>query len=189
MEVQRAARGESDRILSQAMTREMLTSNVDNQGLGPAIDTSGPMFRHGGSNAGFRANFAAYIDEGRGAFVMTNAENGGPLAAQILSAIAMEYGWPAPLPAERIPVVLDVAALERWTGDYAAEGRPLVVQMRVLNDTLRAHVPGDSVTFIPMSESTFFDRRTGSVMEFTAHDDGYARLLFMGVSAIRAANR
>lgn len=189
MEVQRAARGESDRILSQAMTREMLTSNEDNQGLGPAIDTSGPMFRHGGSNAGFRANFAAYIDEGRGAFVMTNAENGGPLAAQILSAIAMEYGWPAPLPAERIPVVLDVAALERWTGDYAAEGRPLVVQMRVLNDTLRAHVPGDSVTFIPMSESTFFDRRTGSVMEFTAHDDGSARLLFMGVSAIRAANR
>jgi hypothetical protein len=86
-------------------------------------------------------------------------------------------------------VVLDVAALERWTGDYAAEGRPLVVEMRILNDTLRAHVPGDSVTFIPMSESTFFDRRTGSVLEFTAHDDGSARLLFMGVSAIRAANR
>jgi hypothetical protein len=40
-----------------------------------------------------------------------------------------------------------------------------------------------------MSESTFFDRRTGSVLEFTAHDDGSARLLFMGVSAIRAANR
>jgi len=189
MEVQRAVRGESERILSQAMAREMLTPNDDNQGLGPGIDTTGPMFRHGGSNAGFRANFAAYIDEGQGAFVMTNAENGGPLVAQILSAIAMEYGWPAPLPAERVPVVLDVAALERWTGDYAAEGRPLVVEMRILNDTLRAHVPGDSVTFIPMSESTFFDRRTGSVLEFTAHDDGSARLLFMGVSAIRAANR
>ena len=61
-EVQRAWRGESARVLTETLAREMLTPDEDGWGLGPGISEDGERFRHGGSNQGFRSTFAAYID-------------------------------------------------------------------------------------------------------------------------------
>ena len=81
LEVQAAYAGEAGRVLSPEMTREQLTAGPGGWGLGFAIQGEGPTARfvHGGSNYGFRAQFLAFFQGGRGAFVMTNGEGGSVL--------------------------------------------------------------------------------------------------------------
>ena len=95
-EMQRAWKGESTRVLGEALAREMLTPDADDWGLGPAISEDGERFRHGGSNQGFRCTFAAYIDGDDGVFVMTNSDSGSELAAEIAITVAQAYGWSGP---------------------------------------------------------------------------------------------
>jgi CubicO group peptidase (beta-lactamase class C family) len=95
LELRKAVAGESNRILSQAMARQMLTPGMGNWGLG--VETGGgkehPYFTHGGVDAGFVSDLVAY-DRGDGAVVMTNSDRGGQLAEQIVRTIAYEYEWP-----------------------------------------------------------------------------------------------
>ena len=101
-EMQRAWKGESTRVLGEALAREMLTPDADDWGLGPAISQDGERFRHGGSNQGFRCTFAAHIDGDDGVFVMTNSDSGSELAAEIAITVAQAYGWSGPRAEERV---------------------------------------------------------------------------------------
>ena len=58
-ELLRARRGESTRVLGEALAHEMPTPDEDNWGLGPGISDDGESFQHGGSNQGSRSTFAA----------------------------------------------------------------------------------------------------------------------------------
>jgi len=102
-EMQRAWKGESTRVLGEALAREMLTPDADDWGLGPAISEDGERFRHGGSNQGFRCTFAAYIDGDDGVFVMTNSDSGSELASEVAITVAHAYGWSGPRAEERAP--------------------------------------------------------------------------------------
>ena len=122
-EVQRAWRGESARVLGEALAREMLTPNEDGWGLGPAVSEDAERFRHGGSNQGFRSTFTAYIDGDDGVFVMTNSDSGSELANEIAITVADAYGWSGPRPAERVPVDLAAEVRERYVGTYVVTER------------------------------------------------------------------
>jgi CubicO group peptidase (beta-lactamase class C family) len=88
IEMQNSIAGKSNHVLSVAMTRTMVT-RVKNQpdspdvgyGLGVSVLTIGgkPSFTHGGANAGYRCNYFAY-ENGDGAIVMTNSDNGDALS-------------------------------------------------------------------------------------------------------------
>ena len=93
IEVQKALAGKSA-VLSAAMARQMLTPN-DGQGLGPQLGggKENPYFHHTGSNEGYKCYLVAY-NNGDGAVIMTNGNNGSRLAMEILSTIAYEYKWP-----------------------------------------------------------------------------------------------
>ena len=75
----------------------MLTEVTGSFGLGIAVQSRDQslLFFHAGNNAGFSCVLVGYVDSGRGAVVMTNSDNGGPLIAEILQRIAKEYGWPS----------------------------------------------------------------------------------------------
>src|SRR6185437_11218603 len=77
-------------ILSSRMTRTMLSPGMANHGLGPIITSDGRRFGHTGSDAGFQASLTAYIDGGAGVAVMTNSDNGLPLADELILTIARE---------------------------------------------------------------------------------------------------
>ena len=96
--VQTAYRGESTQILSQEMTKRQLTPGQGDYGLGFRISEDGSevRFSHGGSNHGFKAQFLAFVEDGRGVMVMTNGDGGGRLAAEVLEAVARLYGWSTP---------------------------------------------------------------------------------------------
>ena len=96
IEVQRSARGESNRVLSQSMIQEMLSP----VGVGPfAVGFTmskigeGWYFSHGGSNWGFRALMLAHKVKGYGLVVMTNADQGSTVINEISRRIQYTYNW------------------------------------------------------------------------------------------------
>ncbi|HEY1341254.1 MAG TPA: serine hydrolase domain-containing protein [Bryobacteraceae bacterium] len=90
-------------VLKPETRRQMLTKVLGDYGLGLALgETDGQKsFGHGGSNVGYQCDMFAYLDGGRGAVVMTNGDQGGRLAGEIMASIAIEYGWPDRRPRER----------------------------------------------------------------------------------------
>ena len=96
IEVQHAKAGRSNKVLSAEMTRQMLTVQIGSYGLGPGVQGSGDSlsFSHGGANEGFRCFLYAYAETGQGVVIMTNSDNGGQVARELLGSIARTYGWP-----------------------------------------------------------------------------------------------
>ena len=68
--------GKANHVLTEQMTKEMVTAGKGDWGLGLQIGGSkaDPYFTHGGSNAGFEGDFVAYEHHGDGAVVLTNAQ-------------------------------------------------------------------------------------------------------------------
>jgi CubicO group peptidase (beta-lactamase class C family) len=96
IEVQLATQGRSERVLSPAMAREMVTP----VGLGPfavgfeiSKQGEGWYFAHGGSNWGFQCDLTAHRFKGYGAVIMTNGDNGGALIGELRRMIQQEYKW------------------------------------------------------------------------------------------------
>ena len=117
IEVQNSSMGSANHVLSQSMTRQMLTPGKGDWGLGLQLggSASDPWFSHSGSNAGYESLFVGYDRNGNGAVVMTNAQGGGRLAAEIMSAIATTYDWPDWRPIKKrktdMPLIFGVAVL------------------------------------------------------------------------------
>jgi CubicO group peptidase (beta-lactamase class C family) len=101
--------GRSNRLLSEAVTREMLKPQVerveefsfgndkhpDRMGLGFFLgDKTRPdLFGHIGDDAGFHAILIMYGDSGKGAALMSNSQAGMLVQDYLIQNIAKEYGW------------------------------------------------------------------------------------------------
>lgn len=174
LELQASYHGEEGRVLSPEMTRRMFTPVMGRYGLGFGIQGEGDeaRFSHGGSNYGFKAQFLAFMEGGRGVFVMTNGDQGSSLADEIVLAVAREYGWPVPGYQEVILAEVDPDVLEEIAGIYrvAAEEfdlRPdveeLEVRVEVVGTHLRVDVVGYDVLEIhPTAENLFIDLTDGT---------------------------
>jgi CubicO group peptidase (beta-lactamase class C family) len=110
IEVQLSLVGKSNRVLSQATVREMVTP----VGVGPFAvgfqigkEGEGWYFMHGGGNWGFRCDLIAHRLKGYGAVIMTNGDGGGALIPRLRRLIQQEYRWDAldaPIPRRYGPV-------------------------------------------------------------------------------------
>jgi CubicO group peptidase (beta-lactamase class C family) len=96
MDVQHSQQGQSNKVLSPSMIAQMLTVQISNWALGPAIDGVGHVarFAHGGSAVGFQCYMVAYRERGQGAVIMTNGDRGDHLCVEVLHSIARTYCWP-----------------------------------------------------------------------------------------------
>lgn len=77
--------------------RKMTVRTSPGYGLGLEIAGEGATLRfgHRGSNLGFRALAMIFAETGDGVVVMTNGEEGSPLAAEIATTLAAAHGWTA----------------------------------------------------------------------------------------------
>ena len=107
VELMRAYRGESDRLLSRESARMLLTPQVAldpgmfglaaSDGLGAFLygQGRGLVFLHpGGNDPGANCWIVGCPGTGQAAVVMTNGAMGEVLAMEILTAIMQEYAWP-----------------------------------------------------------------------------------------------
>ena len=117
---------------------------------------------------------------------MTNSDNGGLLAQEIILTIAREYGWPGPKPTEKVPVTLDRDALEGVTGTYQVPEFNVQVTIALHNGTLIATLGGgESDELVPESETSFFRRRIGDTLQFELENERARALLFGSIRAER----
>jgi CubicO group peptidase (beta-lactamase class C family) len=96
IEVQKSLLGESNRVLSQTVIKEMVTP----VGIGPyAVGFEmqhlgdGWYFAHGGSNWGFQCDLLAHRVRGYGAVIMTNGDSGGALIQALRLKIEQQEKW------------------------------------------------------------------------------------------------
>jgi CubicO group peptidase (beta-lactamase class C family) len=93
IEMAKSKQGKSNRVLSQATTKQMLTIQADPVGLGFFLDKKSDFFGHGGADEGFQANLIAFSDSGKGYAVMANSDNGFMIFNRLAESVAKEYGW------------------------------------------------------------------------------------------------
>jgi CubicO group peptidase (beta-lactamase class C family) len=183
IQLQAAYAGQSNDVLSMEMTRQMLSPDANNWGLGPAIRSAGSRFGHGGANEGFRCQLMAFVESGRGAVVMTNSDSGGVLVEEILRTIWSVYGWPGLEPAVRVVADIDPGVFEAVAGRYQFPGVGIVT-LEVVTGQLWAEAPGlGRVELLPESETVFFIRDTGANVTFVRENGRVVALIYTGTRA------
>ena len=96
IEVQKSLLGQSNQVLSQQMTQEMVTPvGVGPFAVGFQVEKQGQgwYFMHGGSNWGFRCDMIAHRVNGYGTVIMTNGDNGSDLIQELRRQIQRQYKW------------------------------------------------------------------------------------------------
>jgi hypothetical protein len=96
IEVQLATHGKSQKVLTRAIAREMITPvGVGPFAVGLTVTKNGEgwYFSHGGSNWGFQCDLTAHTLKGYGVAIMTNGDSGGRLIGELRSRVAAAYGW------------------------------------------------------------------------------------------------
>ena len=181
IEVEQSLVGKANHVLSADMTRQMLTPGMGHWGLGLEIGGSDadPYFSHGGANEGFRNNFAAYEKNGEGAFVMTNGDNGGQIADEVMHSIAAEYHWPDFQPTVRTAIHVDPKVLDEYAGTYTLfPNFDLVVTVE--NGQLMTQATGQGkVPIYAETETKFFPIVIPAEIEFIKDDQGKVTFLIL----------
>ncbi len=174
--VQQAAAGRS-KVLSRSTANQMLMPQKGSYGLGLSLAGSGraARFGHGGSNAGFQCQMSAYTETGQGAVVMTNSDQGGRLAQEILRAVAIEYAWPEyPQPREKTVAQVDPALYSAYAGRYElAPG--MVITIAVSESRLMASTwapNAQTAELLPESSTKFFSLGLQIEVEFVRAPNG-----------------
>ena len=101
IEIALSKQGKANHVLSEKMTREMLTVQTPRSpqderlaGLGFFLDPSNPeWFEHGGADAGFQAELMMFADSGKGLAVMGNSDGTFRLLPYLLDRVVQDYGW------------------------------------------------------------------------------------------------
>jgi CubicO group peptidase (beta-lactamase class C family) len=120
IEVMKAARGESQKIVSAALAQEMLTPKKGIQGLGVNIESEGDdlFFHRWGNNTGYTSFMVGYPVRGEGAVIMTNSDNGAYLIDEIVRGISAVYEWPHFRPEVKTLYRLDPSVYPQYVGRY-----------------------------------------------------------------------
>jgi hypothetical protein len=152
----------------------MLTSQIENVGLGLMVDGNGASrrFSFSGSNVGYKAFMVGYVNSGQGAVIMTNSENGAPLAMEILRAIAAEYGWPDYHPRERVVAQIDTAVYSDYVGEYELAPGAVITITRAGNKLLSQGPGQPQSELLPESLTTFFLRDVDASFTFIKDESG-----------------
>lgn len=120
VEVMKAARGESQKVVSPALAQAMLTPEEEIHGLGLYIEGEGDdlFFHMQGNNTGYACFMVGYPVRGEGAVIMTNSDNGAHLIDEIVRGISAVYEWPHFQPEVKALYRLDSSVYSQYVGRY-----------------------------------------------------------------------
>jgi CubicO group peptidase (beta-lactamase class C family) len=184
IEVERAAAGQSNKVLSRANANEMLSPvGVGDFAVGFTIGKIGQgwYFSHGGSNWGFRATMMAHKVKGYGLVIMTNADQGSAVASELSRRIQLVYQWdsfaqPAPRgyrpPVERTEITVAEDVLRAYVGEYQM-GPQRSITITLENGRLQAQPTGQNkATLFAEAQDAFFLRVANIQLKFTRAPSG-----------------
>ena len=176
IELQKIAAGKSTKVMTQALATEMLKRQVEQWGLGVAVEGEGAAarFAHGGANEGFRCVLNSFRSAASGVVVMTNSDAGGTVSAEIVRAVAREYRWPGLGPIERTLGSADPATYKDFTGRYEIGTRspPVILRIEVEGDRLFGAAGEIRSELLPETADTFFSADTDVRIQFIRDGSG-----------------
>ena len=188
--IQQSVAERSSPVISPAMTREMLSAEKHNDGLGVFLSGSGKSlrFEHGGANEGFSSFCVAYEATGQGAVVMMNSLDNFPTLSFIISAVAKAYNWPDYPPQKgevsewkpHVAVQVDPKRLAAHVGQYEFAPNPalppkMVLDVTMEGDHLMAQATGEGQSkfkIFPESETKFFSDEIDVQITFVTNAEG-----------------
>ncbi len=175
IELMQSYKGQSNRLLNAEMTRQMLTRQSNQYGLGMLLEGKDKLigFKHEGANIGYRCAMIAFPETGQGAVVMTNGDHGGNLFNEILRGTAREYNWPNYRPVARTPVPINPAVFAAYVGSYEVNQTVMTVQAE--NGRLYLLVPtmgGQKIELHPLGENRFFMVEEDAEFSFVKDERG-----------------
>ena len=194
IEIQQSLAGKSNKVLSQAMTREQLTEvKRSGYGLGLALSGGGGSrtFGHNGRDAGFDAMMVAFAETGQGLVVMINGNDNSAMMTRITNAVARAFSWPprssSPAPAATAAIASDIP-LGIVTGRYelsnnnmltlAATGTSLFTDVNGLPDEEFVSMGGDRFGSTQRNASFRIARDSkGAVAGLAWNDNGKERAI------------
>lgn len=177
MSIQKAYQGSTEEILSPELAKKLLTSQLDNWGLGLILieGDSTNWFSHGGSNFGFRCTMLANIDNGQGAVIMTNGNRGAGLYTEILRSFSKTYGWDIFRSEIRQVISLDEDQLAKFVGLYSHQPEnKFQVSVKIKEGKLQATQLWNDIK-IPLlaeAEYEFFEGEEGVSFDFDHDESG-----------------
>ncbi len=178
IEIQRTLAGHSNKILTPATARQMVTVQMEDYGLGPGVEGTGASarFSHGGVDEGFEAFWIAYESTGQGAVVMTNGAGGTALVMEVIRAVAREYKWPDFAPQERALATVDPKTLAAYAGTYELRVSPeRTITLAVTSEQGKIYTlqeGGSKNEWLPSSETEFFRTASGTTLQFVKDEQG-----------------
>ncbi|GHF28735.1 hypothetical protein GCM10017044_24970 [Kordiimonas sediminis] len=170
------ARNNEDGLISQNLLQEMIPDSAEENGLGFGLnnDGDGVAFVHSGRNVGFTARWITYADGRASVAVMTNADTGHDLIAEILSGLGNIYGWKQDAYTEFEVVSLNKEQLDAVAGTYkfSAEDDEAAIEITAESGMLWAEsVLFQRSRFHAISDSRFF-LPSGLTFELKIPEDG-----------------
>lgn len=192
IELQKASAGKSNKVLSQAMATKMLTRLKGDYGLGIGVENpeGRPAFNHGGSNVGFRAMLIAFTNEGQGAVVMSNSDNGDVINSDILRAISAQYGWTDFRVTYKTLASVDPTAYASYAGTYEVRGTPVVVTQEGERLFIKAPPLGpDRHELLPATATSYFTLTDRAQFDFEKVKGGKFDLLIKAGDTYRGKRK
>ncbi|SDD54379.1 CubicO group peptidase, beta-lactamase class C family [Dyadobacter soli] len=183
--IQNAYAGKSGNVLSQSMTRQMLTDQKNRDGLGVFLqgDSTSLRFGHNGRDEGFDALLTASVNKGQGVVIMINANDNSHMMGRIVDFIADYYHWDGfPVKVKPTAVNVDAKALKAFEGRYElfnnrivtfeAENQRLFTLEDGFVDEELVPVSATKFTSTDRNVSVIFNSdANGNVTGFTLQDD------------------
>jgi CubicO group peptidase (beta-lactamase class C family) len=174
-------------LLSSKMIHMMLMPGMNDDGLGVFLTADHKRFGHGGSDRGFQANLTAFIESGDGIATMTNSDNGGRLAQELMLTIAREYRWKGFPQVEKTVISLSASDSARLVGHYKVDAGGvgefnLVIQNGHL--LLRSTVMPER-ELMAESPDKLFLRDDGTPVEVATQNGSTALTIGDGLHAVR----
>jgi CubicO group peptidase (beta-lactamase class C family) len=175
MEIQAIRAGKTDGVLSKEIVDQMLTQHQNEWGLGPALGKRDGkvIFSHGGKNAGFSNDMMGYADRGDAIIVMTSADRGTRLMAEIMRGISDYYQMDLRNPTEIELTNLSAEELEKLAGSYKLDRslddiEEYVIEVGVSGNKIFVYDPNNGVENLlsPTSTTDFVDLNTGDRVKF-----------------------
>ena len=178
LEVKNSLKGESNNIISEGMTAQMLTPQINSHGLGPGLGGEGDSLRfaHGGANEGYRCQLMAFAQLGPGIAIMANSDNGDQLISEIMRSFSHVYNWTVYKPDKKIIIDPDQIDLTIFQGEYVFywQGQEMVLEISAAEDHLEAVQLWERFDFdmYPEDELLFFNKEDGASFEFITDESG-----------------
>jgi CubicO group peptidase (beta-lactamase class C family) len=182
IEILKSSKGEANKILSVEMTLAMLTSTMENYGLGLGIKQfdDSIQFSHGGGNEGFRCILVGYTGTGQGAVVMTNSDNGDLLMMEVIRSIAQVYHWPDFQPQEKSIAPINPSIYHQYAGAYRPDFPDWGAVVTTENERLFIQMlPGVRCELYAQSETEYFMLEQEHSITFLKNDEGKVNTLMV----------